>query len=50
MVQWRNDITVDPNICHGKACIPCMRKGMTDIISSRQGDRKELLVSRINTF
>ena len=20
-IEWRNHITVDPNICHGKACI-----------------------------
>ena len=34
MVNWRDHITVDPKICHGKACISGTRVLVTTVLDN----------------
>jgi uncharacterized protein (DUF433 family) len=34
MTTWRNHITIDPNICHGKACIKGTRIPVAIILAN----------------
>ncbi len=46
-MKWQDRITVDPHICHGKACIRGTRVMVSVIIDNLAGgvDRKEILDS-----
>ena len=37
-MNWRNHITVDPEICHGRACITGTRVLVTNILDNLAAD------------
>ena len=46
MVHWRNYITVDPNICHGKACIAGTRVLVSMILDNLAAGIEEAEIRR----
>lgn len=46
MVHWRDHITVDPNICHGKACITGTRVLVSSILDNLAAGMNEAEIRR----
>jgi len=46
MAHWRNHITVDPNICHGKACISGTRVLVSVILDNLAAGIEEAEILR----
>lgn len=38
MIDWRNYITVDPNVCHGRACIKGTRIPVSVVLDNLAAD------------
>ena len=51
MIDWRERITVDPNVCHGKACIRGTRIMVSVVLDNiAAGVRREELLASYPTL
>jgi uncharacterized protein (DUF433 family) len=48
-MEWQRHITVDPNVCHGQACVAATRIPVSVVLDNRRGTAR-LLLSPIYRF